>query len=75
MKVTTIEETWDVSTIKVDELIESLLTFEMAINDKSEKINKSVEFKDDPSNIKVSGKNPKKINLHIQVLLGFSFKT
>lgn len=36
MKVTTIEDAQDVSKIKVDELIRSILTFEMAINDKSE---------------------------------------
>ncbi|MCI35039.1 gag-pol polyprotein, partial [Trifolium medium] len=41
MKVTAIEESQ--STIKVDELIGSLQTFEMAINDRSEK-NKSIAF-------------------------------
>lgn len=33
IKVTTIEEVQDISSIKVKELIGSLLTFEMAIND------------------------------------------
>lgn len=32
MKVTAIEEAQDISSIKVDDLIGSLLTFEMAIN-------------------------------------------
>lgn len=37
MKVITIEEAQDISTIKVDELIGSLQTFEMAVNDRTEK--------------------------------------
>lgn len=37
MKVTIIEEAQDVSTMKVDELINSLLTFEMTIDDKFDK--------------------------------------
>ncbi|KAK2402989.1 gag-protease polyprotein [Trifolium repens] len=37
IKVTTIEESQDLSTMKVDELIGSLQTFEMAINEKLEK--------------------------------------
>lgn len=45
MKATTIEETQHVSKLKLDELIGSLLTFEMEINDKSEKKSKSVVFK------------------------------
>lgn len=36
-KVTTIEEAQDLSTIKVDELNGSLQTFELVINDKSER--------------------------------------
>lgn len=44
MKVITIEEAKDLSNIKVDELIDSLQTFEMAINDRSEKKNKSIDF-------------------------------
>lgn len=44
MKVMAIEEARDVSIMKVDELIRSLLTFEMVINDKSEKKSKSVAF-------------------------------
>lgn len=36
MKVATIEEAQDIDTIKVDELICLLLTFDMAINEKSE---------------------------------------
>lgn len=49
MKVTTIEETQDVSTMKVDDLIRSLFTFEMVIDDKSEK-KRSVAFKMDSIN-------------------------
>lgn len=47
IKVTTIEEEQYVNTIKNDELIVSLFTFEMEINDKSEKTNKSVAIKAD----------------------------
>lgn len=45
MKVTTTEEDQYIFTIKRKELIGSLLTFEMEINDKLEKRNKSVVFK------------------------------
>ena len=44
MKVTVIEETQNLSSIKVDELINSLKTFEMSINDKLEKNNKGITF-------------------------------
>src|ERR1044072_3257583 len=44
MKVTAIEEAHDISNMKVDELIGSLQTFEMAINEKSEKKKKSIAF-------------------------------
>jgi excinuclease UvrABC nuclease subunit len=44
MKVTTIEEAQDISTMRVDELIGSLQTFELGISDKSEKKNKSIAF-------------------------------
>lgn len=47
MKVTTIEEEQEVSTIKVDDIIGPLLTFEMTINDKSKKRNINMAFKDD----------------------------
>jgi hypothetical protein len=40
MKVNTIEEAQDIANIKVEELIGSLKTFEMAINDQPEKKNK-----------------------------------
>lgn len=42
MKVTTIEEAQDIASLKVDELFSSLLTFEMALEGKLEKRNKSV---------------------------------
>lgn len=44
MKVTAIKETQDLSSIKVDELISSLQTFEMSINERSEKKNKGTTF-------------------------------
>jgi len=44
MKVTAIEEAQDISNIKVDGLIGSLQTFELAINDKSEKKKKNIAF-------------------------------
>jgi excinuclease UvrABC nuclease subunit len=44
MKVTTIEEAQDISTMRVDELIGSLQTFELGIIDKYEKKNKSITF-------------------------------
>lgn len=47
MKVTTIEEAQDIIKSKVDELIGSLLTFEMVIKVKYDKQSKSVAFKVD----------------------------
>ncbi|XP_057452263.1 uncharacterized protein LOC130744085 [Lotus japonicus] len=44
MKVTTTEEAQDIGTIKVDELIGSLQTFEMSLNERSDKKNKSITF-------------------------------
>ncbi|XP_057418719.1 agamous-like MADS-box protein AGL19 [Lotus japonicus] len=44
MKVTTIEEAEDIGNIKVDELIGSLQTFEMSLNEISYKKNKSIKF-------------------------------
>src|SRR4051812_43350625 len=44
MKVTAIEEAHDISIITVDELVRLLQTFELAINDKFEKKNKSIAF-------------------------------
>jgi uncharacterized membrane protein len=44
MKVTTIVETQDLSTMKVDELIGSLQTFEMSFEEKPEKKLKSLAF-------------------------------
>ncbi|XP_050909633.1 eukaryotic translation initiation factor 4 gamma-like [Lathyrus oleraceus] len=50
IKVTIIEEAHIINNIKVDELIGSLLTFEMDINDKIEIRNKGVAFKADVEN-------------------------
>ncbi|XP_050896014.1 uncharacterized protein LOC127102712 [Lathyrus oleraceus] len=44
MNVTTIEEAQDIISIRVDELIESLHTFELGINDRTEKKTKSITF-------------------------------
>lgn len=44
MKVTAIEEAQDLSNMKVDELIDSLQTFEIAISDRPEKKNKKITF-------------------------------
>ncbi|KAA0050329.1 gag-proteinase polyprotein [Cucumis melo var. makuwa] len=45
MKVTAIEEAHDITTLKLDELFWSLLTFEMAISDRENKKGKGVAFK------------------------------
>src|ERR1044072_7891724 len=44
MKVTAIEEAQDIASMQVDELIGSLQTFELSLNDKAEKKNKSIAF-------------------------------
>ncbi|KAK2450393.1 gag-protease polyprotein [Trifolium repens] len=44
MKVTAIEESQDIATMKVEELIGSLLTCEVAINERMEKKSKSIAF-------------------------------
>jgi hypothetical protein len=44
MKVTTIEEAQDIATLKVEELIGSLLTYEIAINERTDKKTKSMAF-------------------------------
>ncbi|MCI17160.1 gag-pol polyprotein [Trifolium medium] len=44
MKVTAIEEAQDLATIQVDELIGSLQTYELGINQRKEKKNKSLAF-------------------------------
>ncbi|KAK2402591.1 gag-protease polyprotein [Trifolium repens] len=49
MKVTAIEESQDLSTMKVDELIGSLQTFEMSLDDKPEKKMKNLAFKSEES--------------------------
>ncbi|KAA0063005.1 gag-proteinase polyprotein [Cucumis melo var. makuwa] len=45
MKVTAIEEAHDITTLKLDELFGSLLTFEMAISDRENKKGKGIAFK------------------------------
>ncbi|KAK2371769.1 gag-protease polyprotein [Trifolium repens] len=44
MKVTAIEEAHDISTMKMDELVGSLQTFEIVRNDRGDKKNKSIAF-------------------------------
>ena len=45
MKVTAIKEAYDITTLKLDELFGSLLTFEIAISDKENKKGKGIAFK------------------------------
>ncbi|KAA0042420.1 gag-proteinase polyprotein [Cucumis melo var. makuwa] len=45
MKVTAIEEAQDITTLKLDELFGSLLTFEMAMSDRESKKGKGIAFK------------------------------
>ncbi|KAA0047611.1 gag-pol polyprotein [Cucumis melo var. makuwa] len=45
MKVTAIEEAQDITTLKLDELFESLLTVEMTMSDKESKKGKGITFK------------------------------
>ncbi|WJX67153.1 hypothetical protein P8452_51646 [Trifolium repens] len=44
MKVTAIEEAQDIANMKIDELVGSLQTFELTINERGDKKNKSVAF-------------------------------
>src|ERR1044072_759737 len=44
IKVASIEEAQDISNMQVDELIGSLQTFELTLNDRPDKKNKSIEF-------------------------------
>lgn len=55
MKVTAIEEARDLSRIKVDELIGSLQTFEMSINEWSEKKNKGISFVSNTKEVRTQG--------------------
>ncbi|PNX88587.1 retrotransposon-related protein [Trifolium pratense] len=44
MKVTAIEEAKDISDMKLDELVGSLQTYEVAVNERTKKKNKSIAF-------------------------------
>ena len=55
MKVTAIEEAHDISGIKVDELVGSLQNFELVINNRTEKKDKSVAFTSNTENDEVLG--------------------
>jgi hypothetical protein len=61
LKVTTIEEAQYISAMQVDELIGSLQTFEMTLNDKPDKKSKSIAFVsnnaevDDQSEVELAG--------------------
>ncbi|XP_058741876.1 uncharacterized protein LOC131614283 [Vicia villosa] len=44
MKVTAIEEAQDINRMRLNDLVGSLLTFELSINDRAEKKNKSIAF-------------------------------
>ena len=45
MKVTSIKEAQDINNMKMDEHVGSLQTFELSINERSEKKSKSIAFK------------------------------
>ena len=53
MKVTTIEEAQDIASMKVEELVGSLQTFEMNFSDKIEKKGKSIAFTSNTDNEEV----------------------
>jgi hypothetical protein len=55
MKVTAIEEAHDINTMKVDELIGSLETFELAINERGDKKSKSIAFASNTDDCKSTG--------------------
>lgn len=67
IKVIVIEETKDLGSIKVHELIGSLQTFEMSIIDRSEKKNKGITF---VSNSKGSHSDKEESQTDIIILLG-----
>ncbi|MCI93102.1 gag-pol polyprotein, partial [Trifolium medium] len=53
--VTAIEEAQDIGSMQLDELIGSLQTFEVAINDRSERKNKSIAFVSNTDEEEVQG--------------------
>jgi hypothetical protein len=55
MKVTAIEEAQDIATMKVEELIGSLLTYEIAINERTDKKAKSIAFVTNTEDEEVQG--------------------
>jgi hypothetical protein len=61
MKVTTIEEAQDLSTIKVDELIGSLQIFEMTINNIPEKKNNSIIFASNTEEDKIQSEKEERL--------------
>lgn len=55
IKVTAIEEAQDLSSMKVDELIGSLKTFEMSINEWSKNKNKGISFVSNSEELEIQG--------------------
>ena len=69
MKVTTIEETRDITKLKLDELFGSLLTFEMAISNRENKKGKGVAFKSVYEEESTNSKSPSEVNVNEYIAL------
>jgi len=75
MKVTAIEETQDISNLKVDELIESLQNFEITVNSKTDKKRKGIAFTSSVNSDETQGNNEDDEDMSESVaLLGKQFK-
>jgi uncharacterized FlaG/YvyC family protein len=72
MKVTAIEEAQDIATMKVEELIGSLLTCEVAINERTDKKAKSIAFATNADD-EESQEDPEESISEALVLLGKQF--
>jgi len=75
MKVTTIEEAQDISSMKVDELIGSLQNFEITVNNKTDKKGKGVAFTSSVDSIETQGNHEDDEDMsESSALLGRQFK-
>jgi len=75
MKVTTIKETHDILSLKVDELIGSLQNFKITINSKTDKKGNSIAFLSNVDTEETQGSHEDDENLSAAiVLLGRQFK-
>ncbi|CAJ2656756.1 unnamed protein product [Trifolium pratense] len=75
MKVTAIEESQDLATIQVDELIGSLQTYELGMNQRKEKKNKSLAFASNTGEDEESDLESDESLSEAMVLLGRQFNT